>query len=382
MRLINTSTLQLEHFIGLKIPKYAILSHTWDTDEVTLQEFTSPTERTKSKQGYDKILRTCSLAQSDELDYAWVYTCCIDKTSSAELTESINSMFEWYKRSTVCYTYLSDVPLKGLSVQDTLTDEEVAACRWFTRGWTLQELIAPEHLFFFDQLWNLWGNKENLVHVLPKRTGIDENVLRDRERMAFQSVAVKMSWASARETTRLEDIAYCLLGIFNVNMPLLYGERENAFIQLQHEILKSSTDLSIFGWGTRGAIILSNQDTSAPSNKHYQAGYCRILAPSPKEFGALNDVEADTTSLVEYAITNLGIRINCSLTELCMNECESLARCHCDPDRRKYMFEMPSSPSLTRPLHRGWGVILEKIEPDYFMRSSNRLMNISDAMAV
>jgi hypothetical protein len=111
-------------------------------------------------------------------------------------------MFEWYKRSTVCYTYLSDVPPRGPSVPDTLTDEELeatdeelAASRWFTRGWTLQELIAPEHLFFFDQLWNLRGNKENLVDDLSERTGIDEEVLRDREKMAFQSVAVKMSWA-------------------------------------------------------------------------------------------------------------------------------------------------------------------------------------------
>jgi hypothetical protein len=156
-------------------------------------------------------------------------------------------MFEWYKMSTVCYAYLSDVPpenassppeeassphnltdeelkIRVWSLECRLTDEALATCRWFTRGWTLQELIAPKDLIFFDQSWSPRGTKMGLAGVLSKRTGIDESVLKNYREMARQSVAVKMSWTSKRDTTRLEDTAYCLLGIFNVNMPLLYGE--------------------------------------------------------------------------------------------------------------------------------------------------------------
>jgi hypothetical protein len=143
MWLVNSSTLQLEYFVGSNTPSYVILSHTWEDEEVTFQELAQPSA--VSKKGYLKIKETCLKARRHGHRYAWIDTCCIDKSSSAELTESINSMFRWYKNAEVCYAFLSDFR-SGASAED-----ELAACRWFTRGWTLQELIAPTRLRFYNQ---------------------------------------------------------------------------------------------------------------------------------------------------------------------------------------------------------------------------------------
>jgi hypothetical protein len=141
MRLLNVKTLSLEEFIGSNTPPYAILSHTWQAGkEVTLQELGS--DEAKSKSGYGKIRRTCEQAGRDGLAYAWVDTCCINKESSAELSEAINSMFQWYKHAKVCYVYLEDVDANGSNLQDA---------RWFTRGSTLQELLAPDSIFFYSK---------------------------------------------------------------------------------------------------------------------------------------------------------------------------------------------------------------------------------------
>jgi hypothetical protein len=143
MRLINTSTGRFEEFIGRNIPKYAILSHTWEEEEVSFKDTSDPS--CKSKKGYSKIAMTCRLAAEAGLGYAWVDTCCIDKSSSAELTEAINSMFQWYGRAAICYVYFSDM------VPSASLETGLQGCRWFTRGWTLQELIAPKKIDFFDQ---------------------------------------------------------------------------------------------------------------------------------------------------------------------------------------------------------------------------------------
>jgi hypothetical protein len=136
MRLINTTTLQLEDFTLRDVPPYAILSHTWGADEVTFQDMKACKPDLNTEHGYTKIVETCRLALEQGLGYAWVDTCCIDKSSSAELTESINSMFGYYARSSICFAYLVDL-------QPGMSEESMHACRWFTRGWTLQELIAP-----------------------------------------------------------------------------------------------------------------------------------------------------------------------------------------------------------------------------------------------
>ncbi|KAK0717695.1 heterokaryon incompatibility protein-domain-containing protein, partial [Lasiosphaeria miniovina] len=256
VKLINTTTLKLGEFMGpaLESLEYAILSHTWTDEEVSFQEFTS--DRTPAhKIGYRKIVKSCEVARSatsKPLGYIWVDTCCIDKSSSAELSESINSMFEWYRKSAVCYVYLADVT----AVNWTLAEDHKRS-RWFSRGWTLQELIAPGDVFFFNTDWVFLWSRTELAEDLSRITSIDSRLLhmsgsdhraRIQSTLRYVSVAQRMSWAAGRHTTRLEDIAYCLMGIFGFNMPLLYGEGNRAFFRLQEEIIKLQHDQSILAW--------------------------------------------------------------------------------------------------------------------------------------
>jgi hypothetical protein len=243
MRLINVATQKLENFIGYEIPPYAILSHTWEDEEVEFTHWQSGNY--KQRKGYDKISYTCIQAKSHGLGYVWVDTCCIDKSSSSELSEAINSMFRWYKHAWVCYAYLSDMDLEAEDYGHWRFEKS----RWFTRGWTLQELLAPSSMMFFDRSWNPIGCKESLLPDIVKITGINMEVLRDSDYMYEMSISTRMSWAARRETTRIEDIAYCLFGIFNLNMPLLYGEGVKAFVRLQEELLRTSNDHTLFAWG-------------------------------------------------------------------------------------------------------------------------------------
>ncbi|KAK0724900.1 heterokaryon incompatibility protein-domain-containing protein, partial [Lasiosphaeris hirsuta] len=255
MWLINCYTYALEYFNDPEdavFPKgvdgkgydgYLILSHTWGDTEVSFHE-AHDIRVTRQKKGFRKIESMCKAARQESYGYVWVDTCCIDKSSSAELTESINSMFRWYREADCCVVYLEDLaPGEG-----DATEEELRPCRWFTRGWTLQELIAPGEIKFVDASWTLRGTKETLFAALHNITGIDNMVLRSSYNLDRVAVARRMSWAASRETTRIEDKAYCLMGIFGVNMPLIYGEREMAFIRLQETIAQQSDDLSLFAW--------------------------------------------------------------------------------------------------------------------------------------
>lgn len=225
--------------------------------------------------------------------------CCINKNSSAELSEAINSMFSWYKNAQVCYAYLSDVGIVT-SLQQKQTD--IKKSRWFTRGWTLQELLAPSSVVFFSNDWQSLGTKAELSDLLSDITDIDVDILRGLD-LGFASVAQKMSWASARHTTRVEDVAYCLLGIFNVNMPLLYGEGNKAFHRLQEEILKGSNDLSLFAWGIPYAIHTLktfketirqqslHDDDASPNDEFLGRPFLRgAFAVSPAEFANSKNV--------------------------------------------------------------------------------------------
>ncbi|RYP71344.1 hypothetical protein DL769_004712 [Monosporascus sp. CRB-8-3] len=237
MRLLKLPTLDFEEFQDETIPPYAILSHTWEKDEVSYHQMINPSRETATMDGFAKIRRFADVTLSPSVEYAWVDTCCIDKTSSGELSKAINSMYRWYKNATKCYVYLADLEgLNGLN-----------ECRWFSRGWTLQELIAPGEMEFYDKNWQILGNKRMLLDQLASATGIPIAVLRNCD-PSLASVAQRMSWASKRKTTRIEDVAYCLMGIFDVNMPLLYGEGQKAFIRLQEEIMKYSDDHSLFAW--------------------------------------------------------------------------------------------------------------------------------------
>ena len=228
-----------EHFGDAK-PQYAILSHTWGAtaEEVTFRDLIDGTG--KGKVGYDKIRFCGEQATRDSLQYFWVDTCCIDKTNSTELQEAINSMFSWYRDSTKCYAYLSDVSARDFDENHQLSEKTLelafSASKWFTRGWTLQELIAPRTVEFFSKECCPLGDKKSLEQAIHRITGIALEALRGERPLRKFSVDERMSWAENRETTRQEDAAYCLLGIFDIHMPLIYGEgRKKALIRLRRE---------------------------------------------------------------------------------------------------------------------------------------------------
>jgi hypothetical protein len=287
MRLLNSRTRCLEVFAGA-VPRYAILSHTWDEEEVCFRDFNDPHIDHISMRGWYKIGRSCEQALDDGLDYIWVDTVCIDKSSSAELSEAINSMFLWYRNSTLCYVYLNDLPAV-----------EMKASRWFTRGWTLQEIIAPKDVNFYDKNWKFNGTKSGLVSQLHEITGIDRSILLGGN-LQLISVARKMSWAAQRQTTKVEDMAYCLLGLFEISIPLLYGEGRKAFRRLQEEIVKEYDDHSLFAWR---AITPSDY-------------YVGLFAKSPAEFvGSANIVPCLGRRSDPTIVTSRGVQISACLTK-------------------------------------------------------------------
>src|SRR6266480_7739271 len=243
LKINGNSNFNLTKFSPGEPPPYAILSHTWEADnqELTFQDMINGTG--KSKAGYRKIQFCGDQAKKDGLNYFWVDSCCIDKTSSAELSEAINSMSRWYRNAVKCYVYLSDVSASDIipSVPSQLpADAALKQSKWFTRGWTLQELLAPQALEFFTKEGELLGDKKGLELHICKFTGIAIEALQGTP-MSHFSVDERMSWASNRQTTIEEDQAYCLMGIFEIHMPLIYGEgRKNAFRRLREEIEKSA----------------------------------------------------------------------------------------------------------------------------------------------
>ncbi|KAK1717917.1 heterokaryon incompatibility protein-domain-containing protein [Colletotrichum lupini] len=312
MWLINTDSLALEEVSEPSSIKYAILSHTWEDPEVTFQDF-HDIERSgvRHKPGFQKIEKTCELARRRGLRYAWVDTCCIDKSSSAELSEAINSMFSWYRESAVCFVFLSDLlAFEDLDDKEDLTSvlpytqETFAACRWFTRGWTLQELIAPSQVEFFNSRWERFSQKADCLDELENITGIRRSVLESSSNLRQTPIAVKMSWAASRETKRVEDRAYSLLGIFNINMSMIYGEGPKAFRRLQEQISRETNDLSLFAW--KGP----SQDDAG-----YQI-FRGIFARSPSEFSACSTLQRSGTrqdSQSEFDLTNKGVRFETKL---------------------------------------------------------------------
>ncbi|KIM95217.1 hypothetical protein OIDMADRAFT_66674, partial [Oidiodendron maius Zn] len=227
---------------GDQVSQYAILSHTWgtDTEEVTFRDLIDGTGM--NKVGYNKIRFCGGQAIRDGLQYFWVDTCCIDKSNSTELQEAVNSMFRWYQNASKCYVYLSDVSIVeqegGTSPSQCPWESAFRASRWFTRGWTLQELLAPNSVEFFSQEGKLLGNKKTLEQQIHEITRIAVAAIRGAPLSNF-TVEERLLWAENRQTTREEDKAYSLLGIFNIYMPLIYGERrEHAFRRLREEIEK------------------------------------------------------------------------------------------------------------------------------------------------
>lgn len=248
MWLLNATTKRLECYEGSNVPKCAILSHRWETEEVLYQDVIENTAHEKA--GYFKIEQCCEQAKKDGYDYVWVDTCCIDRKSNAELSEAINSMYRWYKKAEVCYAFLSDIQLVDHHELSMFQGRSFSQSVWFTRGWTLQEMLAPRRLEFYDRTWTSLGSRAYWVSQIHEATSIPEAALGMFQTEKW-SIAAKMSWASKRCTARIEDQAYSLLGLFQVNMPLLYGEGPNAFLRLQEEICRTTTDRSLFAWSHR-----------------------------------------------------------------------------------------------------------------------------------
>jgi hypothetical protein len=224
------------------IPPYAILSHTWghDHEEVNFKDLTVGSRTEKA--GYGKLRFCAEQAARDEVRFVWIDTCCIDKTNFTELTEAINSMFRYYAHAVRCYVYLSDVQTDGGDPSNTmhLWEPQFRRSRWFTRGWTLQELLAPASVEFFDSRGNKLGDKQSLERQLHEITGISIQALQGTPLSQF-AVSERFSWAERRQTKREEDKAYSLFGIFGIHIPLIYGEgMSRAFRRLQDEIDKNS----------------------------------------------------------------------------------------------------------------------------------------------
>lgn len=368
MRLINVNTLELKWFTkgALDFPPYIIASHTWEDDEVTYEDHSSwlkaraassqvpepdkagfrklkefcrtvreefyilpvdfevrgQTIRTERRAflktqeavaGYQEIVGTIQAIdaghlfkrytvrarEQERVEWAWLDTCCIDKRSSAELSEAINSMFKWYEDAVTCVAYLQDFGRsRGRDGRLLRTS------RWFTRGWTLQELIAPWDVHFYNGFWTYCYSRSTAFSEISRLTSIDWQILhtygekaRDlaaREKrmlpttrksaLKSQPIALKLSWAAGRRTTRTEDSAYSLLGILNINMPLLYGEGENAFTRLQETVMQNSQDQSILLW----------QGGSSPGSRSYGRPLgCLAKRPSqftPCSFGRMRTV--------------------------------------------------------------------------------------------
>lgn len=294
MRLLNTTTLVLHYFCD-DVPLYVILSHVWGKGEVTFDDIGKP--YAKDMVGYKKIVKCCEQAVRDGFEWVWIDTCCIDKKSSAELSEAINSMYRWYWQAEICYAYLQDVPeLENPTEQNSVFQKS----RWFQRGWTLQELLAPDMVEFYGQSWGCIGTKLSLLDTVQAATNIEKWYLVNRDTIKTASIAIKFSWASLRQTTRAEDMAYCLLGLVDINMPMLYGEGQRAFFRLQLEIMKQTNEHTIFAWGLWDDEV--------------ELDYLPLgaLAPSPyffKSSACVSSRNQKRPRSLAYEMTNKGLRI-------------------------------------------------------------------------
>ncbi|CAK7242261.1 MAG: hypothetical protein STHCBS139747_003744 [Sporothrix thermara] len=326
MKLIDVNTLKLVDFQTQPSKSYAILSHTWQTnvtDEVLYSDIRAEgLHGCPEKPGKFKVMGCCRQAKADGYRYVWIDSCCIDKDSAVELGSAINSMYRWYNKAAVCYVYMADVSA-GREVLDE--GGAFANSRWFQRGWTLQEMLAPPELHFYNQDWELIAKKEDIINDLENITGIPRNYIFSFDpATAKASAAQRMSWAAQRNTTRDEDRAYCLLGLFNVNLPMIYGEGgRNAFVRLQQAIMEKTGDNSILAWGlgsgrvTTGTNMLpflpGATEASSDSSKKSEG----IWASEPRDFAHCGNISTYATSFTGVCTFASGrIQVDMSLPGL------------------------------------------------------------------
>ncbi len=320
MRLIHTKSLEIRLLDDLvrnnkleKNGEYAIVSHRWDLgdDDVfqkldILHRKDRDIQQNKQAEQAKELLRTsnhapiskirlaCSEARKDKIPYVWIDTCCIDKRDLRELSQAINSMFRWYKEARVCYTYLFDVEFDKQA-------DQFKKSKWFTRGWTLQELLAPRELRFFDRDWNRLGTKETMLSQIEEATSIKRQYLEGN--FTGACIAEKMSWASGRTTTIRDDMAYSMLGIFGITMDVRYGEEEGAFLRLEEALVEKTQDESIFAW------------TIPPSHQGKISEWpaLGLLAPWPSCFSDSGNLTIESQKKkkrdgVGYSITKTGVK--------------------------------------------------------------------------
>ncbi|RDX43447.1 HET-domain-containing protein [Lentinus brumalis] len=350
MWLLSTDRAELKFFPSVQaaqFARFAILSHVWDETEQTFQETQAlhaqcahaltnsvysinPFAREKANPlnprdlSSAKIRESCKLAEQHGYKWIWIDACCIDKTSSSELSEAINSMFSYYSHADVCYAFLKDVPpdcaLDG--EESEFLNSDFCNSRWFQRGWTLQELLAPDCVIFLSSAWTVMGTKASLAQLVSEITLISRSVLLLEEGLWDMSVARRMSWAAGRQTTRPEDEAYCLLGIFDIHMPPLYGEGRRAFQRLQEAIMQKSIDSTLFAWsfGTKcsallapspGAFACTGLSSFSPDTLYKIYDYYMTQQDKPSRQGRPSDATAYPTQLAgipTFEITPYGIR--------------------------------------------------------------------------
>ena len=268
----------------------------------------------RGRLGYKKIVDTCEQAEKDGYEWVWVDTCCIDKRSSAELSEAINSMYRWYANAKICYAYLHDVDGSYFPTKEDNRKYQKSN-GWpecFSRGWTLQEMIAPRNLQFFNKNWQPIGDKTGLAQDLRLITKVPQHILTDGLEGNRPCVAQIISWAAYRTTMRVEDRAYSLMGLLDVNMPMLYGEGKKAFQRLQLEIIRLSNDQSIFAWGVGSSSVrISSILADDPNDFKYCCemelmNHDQLIKNFP-ELTTRSSTNADDFDV--FPITNRGIHI-------------------------------------------------------------------------
>ncbi len=260
--LLNTARAELSYFESLA-PPYAAFSHVWNnTGMMSFQEVEklqiecTETGATPRDLVSSTLQCACMLAESDGYEWIWMDCCCIDRSSSAELSETINRMYDIYAGAAVCYAYMRDVSTMGGEAYSSgdmesplSSQSSFAQSTWHRCVWSLQALLAPRLVVFVSNTWNVLGTKIDYATALETITGIPASVLRSEQPVSEICVGRRLSWAAKRRATRVEDEAYCLLGIMGVTMPIIYGEGRRAFKRLQEAIMMRSPDTTLFAWG-------------------------------------------------------------------------------------------------------------------------------------
>jgi hypothetical protein len=310
MRVLNTTTFELhsreQEFF--KSQGYAILSHRWVGAEITfdtLPQHIPELRRTEARYlaspQLSKIRGACEMARQLGFAWMWIDNCCINKASATEESESINSMYKWYRDAQICITYLSDVKLDaapGMLNQNPSTEifrkiNSDQPSEWFFRGWTLQELLAPRKMNFYDTNWTFMGTKDSLAPAIEEITGISSAYLTNAMPFRDACIATKMSWMAGRKTTREEDIAYGMLGIFNVVLMPLYGEGMNAFRRLQELLQTTVIDESLYAWNMPDASASKTYGVERNRETVWGPGEWGLLAATPNWFRGCGHLTLD-----------------------------------------------------------------------------------------